>query len=286
MTRLVAMRILTNHSGAEYRKLIFLRIERKHTIQFLGKTVFAAHQFYQAIHIVLHRPEVLPSIAFANMRRILIGTEIRDEMSFRISRLHERRSRIIHILIILGTLEEFIGNICLTHLLRHLSYAIIIESIFKGTRERPIFRIVSIYYIERHIPILLIKTDASILVNIRCLYARFECLLRIKVAYTFQVSINNYRHGMIAYHHIGFASLEVPHRKASVLLIKGDERFYHIVGAFWLNICEQRMSGAECIPQRECTIVYPSVSFMRFLVGSIITAIYIAINGRSYHAMI
>ena len=91
---------------------------------------------------------------------------------------------------------------------------------------------------------------------------------------------------MIAYHHIGFASLEVPHRQASVLLIKGDERFYHIVGALGLNICEQRMSGAECIPQREGTIVYPSVSFMRFLVGSIITAVYIAINGRSYHAMI
>ena len=207
-------------------------------------------------------------------------------MSFRISRLHKRRSRIIHILIILGTLEEFIGNICLTHLLRHLSYAIIIESIFKGTRERPIFRIVSIYYIVRHISILLIKTDTAILIDIGSLNARFECLLRIKIAYTFQVSINNYRHGMIAYHHIGFASLEVPHRQASVLLIKGDERFYHIIGALRLNICEQRMSGAECIPQRECTIVYPSVSFMRFLVGSIITAIYIAINGRSYHAMI
>ena len=46
------------------------------------------------------------------------------------------------------------------------------------------------------------------------------------------------------------------------------------------------MSRTECIPQRECAVVYPTVCLMYLLVRTIILAVHIAIDCRSNHGVI
>lgn len=83
-------RVLPDHSGTENRQIfIRRRIISKHTIQFLGKTLRTSDQTNQTIDILLHRPEILPTVTFANMRSIVIRTEGLNKISFIIYRLHE-----------------------------------------------------------------------------------------------------------------------------------------------------------------------------------------------------
>ena len=136
VTRFITMCILPDHSSTENRQIfIRRRIVSEHTIQFLGKTFLASNQTDQSINVLLHRPEILPAITFANMRSIIIRTEVLNEGSFVIPRLHEGCLRIIHILIIPGTLIKFICNLLFTQFLRHTGNAIIIVSVFQGFRK-------------------------------------------------------------------------------------------------------------------------------------------------------
>ena len=136
VTRLVAMCILTNHTGTENRQ-IFLpyRYIGKHTIQLCRKLVLSACQGNQSLNVVLHRPEIMPGIAFTDVCRIFIGIEVRLEDSPVVYRLHESCSRIEYIPIILRTLEIFIRQFSLAHLLRHFSNTEVIECIFQSTAQ-------------------------------------------------------------------------------------------------------------------------------------------------------
>ena len=69
------------------------------------------------------------------MRSIIIRTEVLNEGSFVIPRLHEGCLRIIYILIIQRTLIKFICNLPFTQFLRHAGNAIIIVSVFQGFRK-------------------------------------------------------------------------------------------------------------------------------------------------------
>ena len=91
---------------------------------------------------------------------------------------------------------------------------------------------------------------------------------------------------MITDHHIGFASPEVPNRQTTILLEECNEGLDHVIHSFRLCISEQRMSRAECIPQRESAVIYPSIRLMHLLVRAIILSVYIAIDGRSNHGVI
>ena len=90
MARFVAVRVLTDHSCAEkWELVIFGRMIGKHTIQLFRKPVFASYEIDQSVNIMLYRPEILPSVAFANMRSIVVCFEIFDKDAFVITRLHE-----------------------------------------------------------------------------------------------------------------------------------------------------------------------------------------------------
>ena len=102
MTRFVAMRILANHTGTENRQLALVgRFIREHTVQTFGKAGFSSGQFNQAIDIMGYRPIVLPSITFTNILDIGFRIIVRDKVSFRITRLHERSLRIEHVSVVL-----------------------------------------------------------------------------------------------------------------------------------------------------------------------------------------
>ena len=102
MARLISMRILTDHACTKDRQfLIRFGDIGKHTIQFLGETFLTSYQSDQTVQILRHGPEILPTIALANIFRIIIGAEISGKVSFLITRLHKGSCRIVHIMIIL-----------------------------------------------------------------------------------------------------------------------------------------------------------------------------------------
>ena len=106
----------------------------EHTVQFLGKSVFAACKVYQSVNIVLYRPEILPSVAFADVWSIVVGFETFDKVPLVITRLHERGFRVIKISIVPGTFVECVRNVLFAHLLSHFGNAVIVEGIFQGFR--------------------------------------------------------------------------------------------------------------------------------------------------------
>ena len=103
----------------------------EHTVQFFGKPVFTSYKVDQSVYIMLYRPKVLPSVAFANVWCIVIGLEVLDKDAFVVTWLHERSSGVIYILVVLRTFVKFVRNVLFAHLLRHFGNAIVIESVFQ-----------------------------------------------------------------------------------------------------------------------------------------------------------
>ena len=132
MTRLIAVRILPDHARAKDGQfVVFARMVSEHAVQLLRETLLASCQFYQALHVVLHRPEVLPAVAFANVRRVVIRAERLHEVSPAVPWLHEARLGIIDITIVLRPPVEFLGNVCPSHLLGHAGNAMVIVGILQ-----------------------------------------------------------------------------------------------------------------------------------------------------------
>lgn len=80
---------------------------------------------------MLHGPKVLPPVTFADMRSVFVGFEVFDKVSFIVTRLHERSGRVVNILVVMRTFVEFVRYLLLTHLVRHLSDAVIVKCIFQ-----------------------------------------------------------------------------------------------------------------------------------------------------------
>ena len=132
MARLIAVSILPDHSRAEDGKFfVVCRMIGKHAVQFLCKAACASCEINQTVYVMLHGPEVLPAVAFADMRSVFVGFEVFDKVSFIVTRLHERSGRVVNILVVLRTFVEFVRYLFLAHLVRHLSNAVIVKCIFQ-----------------------------------------------------------------------------------------------------------------------------------------------------------
>ena len=103
----------------------------EHAVQFFGKSVFTAYKVYQSVNVVLYRPEILPSVAFADVWRIVIGFEVLDKGAFVVTWLHERGGGVVDVLVVLRTFVECLGDVLLAHLLCHFGDAVIVEGIFQ-----------------------------------------------------------------------------------------------------------------------------------------------------------
>ena len=287
VSRLISVCILPYHACAEDGQLALVRrLEREHAVQFLRKAFLSAGQGYQSVDIVLYRPEILPSVAFTDVRRIVFRLEIFDELSGFVFGLHECRGRTVHVPVILRAGVKLFRYIFFPHFVCHDGNAIIVESVFQGLGERPVVPSGGIVQIEGNIPILLVEADAPVVVQIGRRHTCGQGFFSIKIAYTFQVSVGNHGYGMIAYHHVCFASVEIPYGQSSVLLGKSQQRFDHVVHPFRLCQCEERVCGPVGVPQREGAVMGPAVGLMVFPVGSVILPVHIVINGRCQHAVV
>ena len=91
---------------------------------------------------------------------------------------------------------------------------------------------------------------------------------------------------MVTYHHICLAPLKIPYGKAAVLFEEGEEGLHHIIHPFRLNKSIERMSRTVSVPQGESTVICPALYPVHLLVGTVIGAVHITVNGRSNHRMI
>ena len=79
MARLIPVRILSDHSRTEYRKFVLVGgVVCEHAVQLLGEPLFSSRQFNQPVNVMLHRPEILPSVAFADVRSITFRVKVRE----------------------------------------------------------------------------------------------------------------------------------------------------------------------------------------------------------------
>ena len=91
---------------------------------------------------------------------------------------------------------------------------------------------------------------------------------------------------MIADHHICFTSVEVPYRQPVILLVEGNEGFYHVVDTLRLCVSEERMGCTIGIPQGESAVVHPAVCLVHFLIRAVVSAVHIIVDSRGNHRMI
>ena len=71
------MNVLSDHARAEDGQFLVVGgVEREHAVQFLGKAFRSAHQGYQAVDVMLYRPEVLPAVALTDRLGISLGLEV------------------------------------------------------------------------------------------------------------------------------------------------------------------------------------------------------------------
>ena len=129
----------------------------------------------------------------------------------------------------------------------------------------------------------LVESDAAVVVKVGGCYTGVQCFFCVKVADAFQVGVYDDRDGVVANHHVCFASVEVPYGQASVLFVEGDEGFHHVVDTFRFGVGEERMGGTVGIPQGEGAVIHPAVRLVYFFVGAVVGSVYVAVNGGGNH---
>ena len=88
-------------------------------------------------------------------------------------------------------------------------------------------------------------------VILRTAQASLERQIGVEAAVALHVGVHNDGHGMIANHGTGIVAGQLPHGQDASLLILVQERV-HIEGVLCrVDDGQQRMQGAESIPQRE-----------------------------------
>ena len=138
VARLIAVRILPHHARRENRQGGGVgALVREHAVEQRGKTLAAA-MLHQSLDVVLHRPEVLSRIAFANIRRVVVGTERADKCTIAAARLHIAGGGIIDVAPIACTFGKLTRLLPRAHLFGQPGDAGIVERIFEGARERPV----------------------------------------------------------------------------------------------------------------------------------------------------
>ena len=172
---------------------------------------------------MLHTPHVVPCVALAYVLRVLIGVELRLELSLAVAWLHECGDRVVLVTPVLCALVEYSGNAVAPHGLGHAGDAMVVVSIFQRARHCPVVGIVRVGDIIWYIAVILIESYAPVVVEIRCCDACFKRLFGIESCKALQVGVGNDRYRVVAYHHVGLAAPHVPYRQAPVLLIECNE---------------------------------------------------------------
>ena len=107
--RFVAVGILADHACAEDRQRIGrFGVQGEHFVQPFFELLRAAHQPHQPFDVLLHGPQILPTVAFGDVFRIGFRIEIRHPFAVREARLHEARSGLEHVHIVFRAHDKFV----------------------------------------------------------------------------------------------------------------------------------------------------------------------------------
>ena len=152
MARLVSVGILANHSGAEDGQVGILGWGvGEHAVELLHEYLLA-HMTDEAVNVVLNAPHIVPCIALADVRSILVGAEIGLEFSLAVAWLHECGGGVILVAPVACTAVELRGDAVMSHGLGHAGDAVVIIRIFQRARHCPVVGIIRVYNIVWDIP--------------------------------------------------------------------------------------------------------------------------------------
>ena len=171
---LIAMHILPYHAGAEYGQLLsFCRLVCEQAVDLGFKSLCTAHQSYQTVYIVLHRPQVVPGIALANIFGVVLGLEWLHKFTVLQAWLHEAGCRVIHILVVLCTRFKCGCRCIVAKMTRKHGNAMVVVGIFERLAECPVlpFSLSIGWYIAK----LLVKPYLAIIIKIGCCHAHGKC---------------------------------------------------------------------------------------------------------------
>ena len=230
-------------------------------------------------YVVLHRPEILPGIALADIGRVVVGVERTHEIAVAAAGLHIAGGGVVDV----APIACARGKLpCLRRCARPFGQpgdAGIVESIFKGARERPVVVVVGIFHVARHIAQRALVADAAIFVLARRGEAEAQGAVDVvgRRHDIFEKSICNDRCGVVADHHVGLAAPQRPHGQPPVLFGKVEQGTHHFCCAFRAKQGVEGVRGAVGVPKREGGIIARRGA-MHLAVGTGIEAVGIAVK--------
>ena len=257
VARFVAVGILPHHTRRENRQGGGVgALVREHAVEQRGKTLAAA-MLHQSLDVVLHRPEILSRIAFANIRRVVVGTERADKCAIAAARLHIAGGGIVDVAPITCTPGKLTRLLHRARPFGQPGDAGIVERIFEGARERPIVVVVRVFHVTRHIAQRALIADAAILILASRGYTEAQGAANVvgRRHDVFEKGIGNDRRSVVANHHVGLAAPQRPDGQPPVLFGKVEQRAHHFCGAFRAEESIERVRGAVGVPKREGGII-------------------------------
>ena len=223
------------------------------------------------VNILRDKKVILPCISFCKHEVDLCGVERGDESAV-FSSAEELCLRVIKVLIVLSSAIELVSDFIFTHFLCHAGNTPVIVSIFESLRHRFTFNV------GCYITISLIIVEAEDIL-ISSIYHCSESLFSIEARESVDICVGNDRYRVVAYHAEGLICSEFPCREYSACLIIIQEGVDDIHFTLRCEESEQRVLGAEGVPEREHGIAR-SVGLMNLKVMSAIAAVGIRIDVR------
>ena len=285
VARLVAVDVLPHHPRAENGEGSGIHGSREEAVEPGGEAATPAQQAHQPGDVVLHRPEVVPGVALADVGGVGFGAEIRLELPAAVTGLEKAGRRIVEIAVRLCTAQECRLNCRVAKVARQAGNAAVVKSIFQGFGERPVLSPFAGSHIERDVAQTPVVTDAAIGVVIRRSDASREGFPCVEVANAFQAGIGNDGSRMVANHHFGLAAPEAPEGKTPVLAAEDEHGLYHVVHAAGSEEGIEGMGGAVGVPERESAVIQPAGT-MDFAVRPTVEAVHVAEKGRSEEGVV
>ena len=206
------MHILTDETACIVVLLAAGIGEGKELVKAVDKGFLATHQTNEVLYILWHIPVVLPSIALG-IRIAAIGTiaqwvEWLQPLAITVLALEESIGWIEEVAIILAALHKALVDIFLTEFLGKLCHAPIIEGLFQGDGYR--LRQNVLWHITIFLPCLEIRAQVGTGAGGKHCIQHSLAIHSLELS--FEVSIHNHWHSMVAYHAVVVLTIEMPNR--------------------------------------------------------------------------
>ena len=282
VTRLIAVGILTDHSG-DVRRCAILQFGRndKEGIQLAEESLLGTEAADQALQIVRGEPGVLPSVALAIVIGAMGGEErivVLAEIPLAVLAAYEAQLRIEQMPVRMAAGSEILPVLILSE---HLCCPC------KSSVGKGIFQLEGHgfgHQITRDVTVLHPQALAPLFQKGAGLH-RFIGPLIIKAFQALDNGIGNRRDGWIAHHAVGLAAMKMPNREFPLLIVDVKHGVDEIRVASAVDNAVKRHGCPVGIPEGENGVGLVARVGMHKAVRSPVGAVAVAENGRRNHSV-